>query len=115
MKRKKLELEDNEKALFKIMEAYENGVYSIRQFDDRKKVRDEAISKLKKEIIGLEHENQNSRVYEKEELIHKSKEFKKGWETATTSQEKNALLKSIIKRIEYNREGDSINFNITWL
>ncbi len=115
LKRKKAELAENENAISKIMEAYENGIYTMKQFDDRKKSRDEVIFKLKQEIIELEHENQNSRVYKKDELRRKVKEFKEGWENANTSQEKNLLLKTIVKRVEYGREGDSINFNITWL
>lgn len=71
--------------------------------------------KLKKEIIELEQESQSSKVYKKDELKRKAKEFKEGWENATTSQEKNLLIKTILKRIEYDREGDSVNLNITWL
>lgn len=115
LKRKKAELEENEKALNVIMEAFEKGIYTMIQFAERKKVRDGAVSKLKKDIIKLDQESQNSKVYNKEDLKHKAKEFREGWISTTTSQEKNLLLKSIIKRIEYNREGDSISFNITWL
>lgn len=115
LKRKKAELVEHETALNKIMEAYENGIYSIKQFEDRKKTREEAVFKLRQEIMELEHENQNSRVYNKDELKHKVKEFKEGWANATTSQEKNLLLKSVVKRIEYDREGNSIKFDITWL
>jgi hypothetical protein len=114
-KRKKAELDENEKALKNIMEAFESGVYNMSQFAERKKVRDEAINKLKKELIELEKENQNAMVYNADELKQKAKAFKKGWENATTSQEKNLLLKSIVKRIEYDRTGDNINFQITWL
>lgn len=115
LKRKKAELEEHEKALDIIMGTFERGAYTLEQLANRKKVRDEAIIKLKKEIIELEQESQSSKVYKKDELKRKAKEFKEGWENATTSQEKNLLIKTILKRIEYDREGDSVNLNITWL
>jgi DNA invertase Pin-like site-specific DNA recombinase len=115
LRRKKAELDEQDKALNKIMEAFENGAYSMSQFSERKKVRDEAISKLKKDIIELEQENQNSKVYKIDELKQKAIEFRTGWASAINSLEKNLLLKSIVNRLEYDREGDNISFSITWL
>lgn len=114
-KRKKTELEESEKALSNIMEAFENGIYTMSQFAERKKVRDEAINKLRRELIEMEKENQSSKTYSIDVLKQKAKEFKKGWENSVSSNEKNLLLKSIIKRIDYDREGDNISFNLTWM
>ncbi|WP_434512014.1 hypothetical protein [Desulfitobacterium sp. AusDCA] len=49
------------------------------------------------------------------ELENKIKMFKKQWRKATTAKEQNDLLKTIVKRIFYNRERDNVTLEIEYL
>lgn len=42
-------------------------------------------------------------------------ELQVNWENATTNKEQNDLLKSVVKRIWYNREDDEVTLEVEYL
>lgn len=113
IKEKKAKLEKEEDALRKARKFLEEGVYDISDFTNTKKEREPVIQRLKKEIAELENEIEY--IYSDEELKKMIDNFKKNWHKATTAQEQNKLLRSIVKKIYYNREGNTVTFEIEYL
>lgn len=113
IKRKQAELEKHEKALKLAREKLEEGIYSDEDFLDTKRRRQPQIVKLKKEIIELE--NTRFTAYSDEELEVLINNFKNKWRDSITDEEKNQLLKTIVKRIWYNRVGDVVTFEVEYL
>ncbi|NLH00456.1 MAG: hypothetical protein GX488_00900, partial [Clostridiales bacterium] len=113
IKEKKAKLQKEEEALKKARRFLEEGVYNISDFTDAKKEREPVIEKLKKEIAELENENEY--IYTDKELEKMIDNFKKNWHKATTAQEQNHLLRSIVKKIYYDRTGDTVTFEIEYL
>lgn len=110
---KKAKLQKEEDALRKARTLLEEGNYDINDFADAKKRREPKIKKLKQEIIELE--NQNDYIYSDKEIEKLVEDFKKNWHNATTPTEQNQLLRSLVKKIYYNREGNTITFEIEYL
>lgn len=113
IKQKQLELEKHENALKTAREKLEEGVFTDEDFLDTKRRRQHKIIKLRKEIAELE--NTRFTAYSQEELEKLVENFKQNWHNATTDEEKNQLLKTIVKKIYYNREGDTVTFEIEYL
>jgi site-specific DNA recombinase len=113
IKRKQIELEKHENALKLAREKLEEGIYNDEDFLDTKKRRQPQIIKLRKKIIELE--NTRFTAYTDEELEKLIENFKQNWHNAITDEEKNQLLKTIVKKIYYNREGDTVTFEIEYL
>jgi site-specific DNA recombinase len=113
IKEKKAKLQKEEDALRKARKFLEEGVYDISDFTNTKKEREPVIQRLKKEIAELENENEY--IYTDKELEKMIDNFKKNWHKATTAQEQNHLLRSIVKKIYYDRTGDIITFEIEYL
>lgn len=107
------ELEIHENALKRAREKFEEGIYSDEDFMDAKRRRQPQITKLRKEITELT--NKRFTVYSEEELEKLIENFKQNWQNAITDEEKNQLLKTIVKKIYYNREGDTVTFEIEYL
>lgn len=102
-------------ALNRVKEAYLAEVYNLQEFGEAKKELDVKIRTINKEIEKLEDEIANATKYTKNELEQKMKVFKRKWKKATTAKEQNTLLKSITKRILYNRDGDTVTLEIEYL
>jgi site-specific DNA recombinase len=102
------------KALLKATEAFEAGVNSLSDFAERKKVNEAKINQLKREIVDIESQLEGMMRYTKDEIQQLMNEFKDNWQQATTSKEQNQLLKSLVNRIWYDREGDTITFEIEY-
>jgi len=107
------ELEMHENALKRAREKFEEGIYSDEDFMDAKRRRQPKITRLRKEITELE--NKRFTVYSEEELEKLAENFKQNWQNAITDEEKNQLLKTIVKKIYYNREGNTVTFEIEYL
>lgn len=107
------ELLKHEKALKVAREKLEEGLYSDEDFMDAKRRRNPEIFKLKKDIIELE--NTRFTAYSDAELELLVNNFKEKWYSATTDLEKNELLKTVVKKIFYNREEDTVTFEIEYL
>lgn len=113
VKQKQLEIEKHENALKTAREKLEEGIFTDEDFLDTKRRRQPKIIKLRKEIAELE--NTRFTAYSQEELEKLVENFKQNWHNATTDEEKNQLLKTIVKKIYYNREGDTVTFEIEYL
>jgi len=113
IKGKQAELEKHEKALKRAREKFEEGIYTDEDFMDAKRRRQPKITKLRKEIMGLE--NIRFTAYTDEELEKLIEKFKQNWHNAITDEEKNQLLKTIVKKIYYNRIDNTITFEIEYL
>lgn len=99
--------QDSEKtntALDRIFDLYENGVISKDQFLTRKEMRDKEKGQLQKEIKTLQLELKHLRGMSKEELAELISAFKDNWKNALTDKQKNDALKSIVKKIVYDRD-----------
>ncbi|WFD11317.1 recombinase family protein [Tepidibacter hydrothermalis] len=112
---KQEKLKELQKSLFRIMEAYELGVYSIEEFQERKKEKDKQIKQIKNEVVFLSNESEKTKKYTKDELKEKIQEFKDRWKETCNSKEQNMLLKTIVKKIIYDRNGDSVSLEVEYL
>lgn len=111
---KKKQLQDEENALEKIMTAFENGLYTMEQFAERKPKKEANIKKLKTEIA----KSAKLLIPDKlspQELNRLINDFKEGWKTARTNEIKNKLLKKVVSKIFYDRDGDNITIEIEYL
>lgn len=113
LKDKEAKLKKEEDALRRARTLLEEGNYDINDFADAKKRREPIIKKLKQEIIKLE--SKSDYIYSDKELEKLVSNFKKNWHNATTPEEQNQLLRSIVKKIYYDREGDTVIFEIEYL
>jgi site-specific DNA recombinase len=69
---------------------------------------------LKKEIIELQHENVVN-IYTEQEIEKKIELLKQKWNSGLSDSEMNTLLKSIVKKIYYDRDMDNITFEVEYL
>lgn len=109
------QLEQQEVALRRIKDAYVAGVYNLQEFGEEKKVYDDKIKSIEKLIKEVENEIERETSYTKEELQVRVEDFEQKWGKATTAKEQNELLKTLIKRIVYDREGNEVTFGIEYL
>ncbi len=109
------QLKRHSDALDRIKEAYVMEVYNLTEFAEEKKKLDAKIKNTKKEIHRLEDEVSSASLYTKQELDAKIELFKKNWLKATTPKEQNDLLKTVVKRIFYNRQGDNVVLEVEYL
>jgi DNA invertase Pin-like site-specific DNA recombinase/ssDNA-binding Zn-finger/Zn-ribbon topoisomerase 1 len=109
------QLKKHNDALARIKEAYVMEVYNLTEFAEEKKKLDAKIKNVKKEIRRVEDEISSATIYTKQELDAKIELFKQNWLEATTTKEQNDLLKIIVKRIFYDRQGDNVVLEIEYL
>lgn len=115
LEQKKRELKDAKEKLNRIFEAYEGQIYTLEQFTQRKVIQEETIDRLTKDINKLDQEFKHTVSITPEELAERIEYFRNNWFSATTPTEKNTLLKSIVNKIYYDRQGDIITFEIEYL
>ena len=109
------DLKKEENAIGILQEQRENGEISKEKFLERRNVRLQNIEKLQKEICELQE-----RVTKREEItngqrIKSIEDFFTRWENATDSNEKNKLLRRIVERIEYSRDGDNVHIKVNFI
>lgn len=102
---KEKEIVKIDKAITRLYELYEEGEISKADFVSRKSIRakqkealTQAITNLKASIVPAETEK---------DFMRKINFIKKNWRTTTTTKEKNDLLKTVIEKIVYDRNGDN--------
>jgi DNA invertase Pin-like site-specific DNA recombinase len=114
LKYKQSELSKADKMLKKVMDAYENDAYTLEQFQERKKPLDESINSLKKEIAELQREDEYKSKYSTSQMKRKIEWFKREWAKVSRPKDQNVLLKSIVKKIYYDRNGDIVTLDIEY-
>lgn len=112
---KENELRALEKALGRVTEAFEMGVYDLSYFAERKKANQTKINQIKKEIAQLEIKLDKQMKRTPKELESSLETFKNSWNINTTSKQKNNSLKSVINKIIYDRERNTINFEVEYI
>jgi DNA invertase Pin-like site-specific DNA recombinase len=110
------DIESKNKSLERILDAFENGLYTIEQFKERKSKIDAAIVKLieDKNILEIKINQFNSKLID--EKIKKLQNFKTHINDQDISDiDKNNLYKSIIEYIVWTKNGDEFDFHIEYL
>ncbi|AFM41043.1 site-specific recombinase, DNA invertase Pin [Desulfosporosinus acidiphilus SJ4] len=115
IKQKRDTLIKAEKALIRIKDAYEAEIYTLAEFSERKKAQETLIESLKAEIQELKNTPQREFNLPPEELENRICEFKSLWEKGASPKEINTLMKSIVKKIFYDRTDNEVTFEIEYL
>jgi prefoldin subunit 5 len=109
------EMEQHEKAISNIKLAFENGAYSLDDFISARKTRDDQINICKQKITTINTAIQHDNPISHDELLTRYTKFQQQWTKTTTPQERNVLIRQMIKRIYYYREpDDTIRFEIEY-
>lgn len=104
-----------EKALKRVYTSYEDGVYSADEFALRRQGREAAIKASQQEIQALNDKLAvMSGQYSSSELKKQVNKFKKEWKRASSPKQQNSLLKSVVTRILYDRNGDNVDLRIIY-
>ncbi len=112
---KENDLKEYKQKLNRILTAYENGLYSLEQFSERRKIYDDKITILESELSSLDNQTVGNNNIDIPKLRERIEYFKANWYRVTTSKEKNILLKNTVKKITYDRVGDIVTFEIEYL
>lgn len=109
------ELNNKQKALLRIQEAFENGVYSLEQFKDRKEVIEKAIDSLYSDLNLLSIELRQVDVESIDEKIKKIDTFFMQIRSESLSNiDKNRLYKSIIEKILWTKQGQEVTIEVVY-
>lgn len=101
-------IEREQLKLKRITEAYEDGVYDLQEFKERKEIVKNHITKLKEESRNSNQKQKNTSDLKKE-FIEKFKHVPSILkDTIVSETEKNALLHQFVERITFNRTTNSI-------
>lgn len=110
------EVQMKERALDRIHEAYEEGIYSLDEFKSRKEKVNKEIAKLREELEILEIQLKHAERMTDEDRLSAIMDF---WESFNNEdldpEELNRLYKSIIDEIVWKREGDVITVTVNFL
>jgi hypothetical protein len=116
-----------QKQLSTAKDMLERGVYSVEEFLERRTLLNDKIAAAQSEIERLQSLSEDQPLSEEAQIIQALpaiRRFLDAWPYATTPAEQNALLRSIISRIDYskphrlnrnNDPRDSITLKITLL
>jgi DNA repair ATPase RecN len=115
LKDRQAELLKAEKTLKKIMNAYEHEAYTLEQFLERKKPQEDIIRALKKEIAELQRVEESKSRSSTSQIRRKVEWFKREWAKVSSPKDQNILLTSIVKKIYYDRNGDTITLDIEYV
>lgn len=115
LKDKQLELSKAEKTLKKVMDAYEHEAYTLEQFLERKKPQEDIIKALRKDIAELQRAKDSKTMSSASDIRKKVEWFKRAWAKVSSPKDQNILLKSIVKKIYYDRNGDTITLDIEYV
>ena len=98
-----------------MLSLYEGGGIDIPTYRDRSKTHNQSLERLRNEVDDLEGELEvQKEKMTTNELKQKVQTFKSNWQKATTMQEQNLLLRSIVSRIHYTREESNVIFEIEY-
>lgn len=94
------------KKLERVKEAYEDGIYNLQEFKERKQILEDKISNLKKESNNIKPVDKSTK---RKELIKKNKKVIPMLRNSKISEkEKNEVLHSFISKIVFNRPDSSV-------
>ena len=106
---------DKNKALNRIQDAFESGVYSLNQFKDRKLKSENEILDIQKQINLLQIQQKQYDANIIQEKLHNVDIFlNKIQDNELSNENKNHLYKLIIDSIIWTRLGDNINMKINF-
>lgn len=112
---KEKEMEKHKQAIDRLYEMREEDNIDKGSFIERKKVRDEQIQALEKEIEGLRLAIQEQKDMPSLDKIRQQiKIFKERWRYIESVQERNRLLKRIVGKIMYHREDNNVYLGIQY-
>jgi DNA invertase Pin-like site-specific DNA recombinase/aspartate carbamoyltransferase regulatory subunit len=106
-------LADAKEQLNTAHEYLELKVYSIETFIERQKVINEKIKQLQDNIITVSNEIDKEKIKKKtkQQLLPKVRNVLDAFDAAQTAEEKNALFKTIIETIYYEKPGKGVKKN----
>lgn len=106
-------LENKQKALSRILDAFENGAYSLNQFKERKAKVEQSISDIQNQICLLQIEEKHFNLKTIENKLSILEKFKTDIKADNiTNIEKNKLYKSIIDCIIWTRTDNNITIDV---
>lgn len=110
IKNLKKELEMQNKKLIKIYDFFEDGTYTKKVFLERCSAINSIINTIKKNIEKFEQqlEFENKREEEKKKIIPKIYNIIDLYSNLETPEQKNMLLRTVIRKIEYKKEEKAI-------
>ena len=110
------EINKNNKTIERMLDGFENGLYTIEQFKERRGKIKDIIDKLQQDYNILNNQLNNISTDHLETKIDKIKSFKTKFNSKDiTDIEKNKLYKSIIESIVWERKKDDITIKINYL
>ncbi len=113
---KEAQLKRFQDSISKIQELYEMGHITKKKYLERWGKRNEEIQSLAKEVDDLKLSNIYYKQPSPKELTDKITRFQDIWDSNEfTNKEKNALVKQIVKKIDYQRKGDDLYIDIKFL
>lgn len=107
------DLSNKEKSLCRILDAFENGVYSLKQFKERKEKIESVIEEIKNQtqLLKIEQRQFNiDTIKDKYKLIERFENEIQG--DKISDKEKNQLYKSIIDSITWTRIENNITIEV---
>lgn len=105
MARLEKELEKAKEKRRRLFDDYEEGNYTAEEFRERKTIWAERISRMAETLEELQHRKPEEIDYQ-EKISTFTKVLETLQDDEVSVKEKNILLKSIIQKIEYSREGN---------
>lgn len=104
---KKIEL-----AISRITDAYEFGDYTREEWLKRKETRNAELNTVRSELFDIENRIKNFSSVSDEERRNNVKYFLDNIDNLSTSEERNALFSTIISKVTWHRNGDTIELVI---
>lgn len=109
------EINKNNKTIERMLDGFENGLYTIDQFKERKNKINIIVEKLQQEYDILKKQWNNISTDELEIKLEKIKNFKIKFYSKNISDEQiNREFKSIINYIEWGRNGNDISIYVDY-
>jgi site-specific DNA recombinase len=113
---KEAQLKRLQESISRIQELFEMGHINKKEYLERWEKRNEEIQSVIREIEDLKLSNEYYKQPSPEELIGRINRFQDIWDGKDfTNEEKNRLIKQIVREITYLREGDDLYIDIKFL
>jgi site-specific DNA recombinase len=109
------ELEANEKKFIAVKRYFEDGTYDLKMFIEAKKFREDLINKLNDDINDLKDELKTTKVITKAMILDRINYFKQNWDNDCLNYQKmNDVLKVIVDKVYYDKNGDTVTLEILY-
>ena len=107
---------NKQKTIDRILEGFENGLYTLEQFKERKIIAESNKQKLQQELEVLKLQVDRYNIINVQDKIEKFKHYIDIIDDDNISNiQKNRIYKSVIDKIKWNRKGDDISIEIKYL